>query len=129
MKRVRPPQSPGMKSVKAAAYDARKAAAIANKAWKMFEKKRELSEAKSKGIWARIWAIGREWKKAAKNDNIRFIERVNKAELQLKDVEISMLHERVVALGLSVDVLVAENDAKEARIARLSRLLRMRSRI
>ena len=73
--------------------------------------------------------LGRERKKAAKNDNIRFIERVNKAELQLKDVEISMLHERVVALGLSVDVLVAENDAKEARIARLLRLLRMRSHI
>ena len=127
MKRVRLPQSPGMKKVKAAAYAARKAALVAKKAWKMFEKKSELSDAKIKGIWARIWAIEREWKKAAKWDNIRYIQRVNKAELQIKDVEISVLREQVVAFALEADARDTEIAAKEARIARLSRLLHTRS--
>ena len=122
----RPAQSPGMKAVKAAAYGARKAALVATKAMKMFEKKTELSVAKSKGIWARMWAIEREWKKAKKHVNIRFIERIHKAELQLKDVEIFVLRERVLALALAVDARDAANAEKEARIARLARLLRMR---
>ena len=79
-------------------------------------KKSELSDAKIKGIWARIWAIEREWKKAAKWDNIRFIQRVNKAELQIKDVEISVLRERVVAFALEADARDTEIAAKEARL-------------
>ena len=128
VKRVRPPQSPGMKEVKAAAYDARKAAFASKKASKMYFKKSALAKAKKNGIYARIWAIGREHKKAKKNDNIRFIYRVNEAELQLKDVDISVLEEQAVALVCLCDALEAENDAKEARIARLSRKLRVRSR-
>ena len=126
VRRARPPQTPGRKEVKAAAYDARKANAVAKKACRIFENKRAQAEARKKGIWARISAIEREWKKAPKWDNIRFIERVNKAELQLKDVDISVLQESVVLLSCSTDALRAENVAKEARIARLSRKLRMR---
>ena len=62
MKRVRLPQSPGMKKVKAAAYVARKAALVAKKAWKMFEKKSELSDREDQHqghLGTRIWAIER----------------------------------------------------------------------
>ena len=64
VKRERPAQSPGMKQVKAVAYDARKAKKVADKARAAWLKAKAAQVQHCKRVAARMDGILRSWKKA-----------------------------------------------------------------
>ena len=124
--RGRRQQSPGMKAVKAAEYVARKAKRVAGRAHNLFLKAQIAEHHHYVQIMARMDGIMRSWKKTGNKKAFSHLERWHRAELELKTKHVSTLEDQVVALSLAGDAKDAEIDAQKARIARLSRLLRVR---
>ena len=125
--RQRPPQSPGMKAVKAAAYAAQKAARVASKAQIMFLKdKLQLYQFSVTKIES-ILRIGREWKKQGRPAHSSHLHRWNKAELELEKKRVRCLQSQVVACELRLDAKDAAIAERDARLHRLNRLLRRKN--
>lgn len=125
--RQRPPQSPGMKAVKAAAYAARKAARIASKAQLMFLKdKLEFYQFSATKIDT-ILRITRDWKKQGRPAHSSHLHRWHKAELQLEKKRVWCLQSQVVACELEKDAKDAAIAERDARLDRLNRLLRRKN--
>ena len=76
---------------------------------------------------ARMDGIMRSWKKTGNKKAFSHLERWHRAELEVEKKSLSTLQVQVTALALACDAKDAEIAAQEARIARLSRRLRLRS--
>ena len=127
--RKRPAQSPGTSAVKQAAYAAKKAARAANKAHIGYLKAK-LEELKFYPlVVARMHGIMRSWQKTGNKKAFSHLKRMSKAELEKATRVIPTLEASVHALTLAVDARDAIIGARDARIVRLSRLLRMRKRM
>ena len=126
VKRARSPQSPGMKAVKSAAYEARKANVAFKQAVMMALKAKRAYEKKKGEIAARMDGIGRDWKKKGHPGISSHLERMWKAELELEKEHVACLGASVIMLDLMIDAKDAEIAAQEARVCRLKRLLRVR---
>ena len=127
VKRVRPPQSPGMAAVKAAAYEARKALRVAEKADMSFLNDLVRYKRHKLALIARMSGISRDWIKKGRPGSVTHLERMWKAELEDEKKHVWCLQSQVVAHSLACDAKDAEIAAQEARIKRLTRLLRVRS--
>ena len=126
--RKRPAQSPGMGAVKQAAYAAKKAARAASKAYLGYLRAK-LKELKLfPMLVARQHGIMRSWHKTGNKQAFSHLQRYEKAELKKATSVIPTLEAHVHALTLAVEARDAIIGARDARIARLSRLLRMRKR-
>ena len=114
-----------MKAVKSAAYEARKANRVAAKAHIIYLKSRLKYLEKKKAMTARMQGIGRDWKKKGRPAASTHLHRLWKAEMEYEQKHISSLESQLIALDLKIDAKDAEIAERDARLRRLTRLLRV----
>ena len=124
--RKRPAQSPGMSAVKQAAYAAKKAMRAAKRAYLNYVRVETKQLKKFPLIVARQHGIMRSWQKTGNKKAFSHLERWHKAEMEKATNKIPTHDALVNCLLLAVEARDAALLHRDARIARLSRLLRMR---
>ena len=126
--RKRPAQSPGMRAVKQAAYAAKKAARAARIGYLKYLRASNKELDRFPLVVARQRGIMRSWQKTGNKKAFSHLERWHKAEMEMANNKIPTLDAQVHFLLLVVLARDAALLHRDARIARLSRLLRMRKR-
>ena len=125
--RARPPQSPGMKAVKAAAFQARKADRIAKKAYVTFLQEKLTFTQCYIALTNRGERLGKDWKKKGRPRLSYHLEKINNICLDIEAKRVRLLQTQLVASELAVDARVAEIAERDARLARMRRLLQRKN--
>ena len=124
--RKRPAQSPGMSAVKQAGYAAKKASRAATIAYIKYMRAKTKELKRFPLVVARQHGIMRSWQKTGNKKAFSHLERWHKAEMEIANNKIPTLDAQVHFLLLVVLARDAALLHRDARIARLSGLLRMR---
>jgi hypothetical protein len=124
---ARPPQSPGMKAVKAAAYQARKADRIAKKAYMMFLQETDTFYQCCKALTDRGERLGKAWKKKGRPSHSNHLDKINNLLLNIEAKRVHLLQTQVVASELALDARIADIAERDARLARMRRLLQRKN--
>ena len=124
--RKRAAQSPGMRAVKQAAYAAKKAARAARIGYLKYLRASNKELERFPLVVARQRGIMRSWQKTGNKKAFSHLERWHKAEMEKATNKIPTHDALVNCLLLVVEARDAALLHRDARIARLSRLLRMR---
>ena len=122
--RARPQQSPGMKAVKAATYAARKADRVARAARLQFLRESLAFVQCHVDLTNRGDRLGKDWKKKGSPKRSYHLEKLNNILLGIEAKRVHLLQTQVVASELAVDAKDAAIAERDARLHRLSRLLR-----
>ena len=125
--RARPQQSPGMKAVKAATYAARKADRVAKKAYLQFLREKLAFVQCYVDLTNRGERLGKDWKKKGRPKLSYHLEKINKVLLDIEAKRVHLLQTQIVASELAVDAKDAAIAERDARLHRLSRLLRRKN--
>ena len=124
--RKRAAQSPGMRAVKQAACAAKKAARAARIGYLKYLRAKNKEQERFPLVVARMRGIMRSWQKAGNKKAFSHVERWHKAEMEIANNKLPTHDALVHFLLLAVEDKEAALLHRDARIARLSRLLRMR---
>ena len=124
--RKRPAQSPGMRAVKQAAYAAKKAARAARIGYLKYLRASNKELERFPLVVARQRGIMRSWQKTGNKKAFSHLERWHKAEMEIEKNKIPTLVALMDFYVLAVEARHAAVLHRDARIDRLSRLLRMR---
>lgn len=124
--RTRPAESPGMKTVKAAAFQARRAERVARRAEIQFLRERLAFTQRHIALTNRADRIGKEWKKKGSPGRSSHLRRVSDILSDIDSKRIHLLQTQVVASELKTDAKDALLAEKDARLARMRRLLQRR---
>ena len=124
--RKRPAQSPGMSAVKQAGYAAKKASRAATIAYIKYMRAKTKELKQFPLVVARQRGIMRSWQKTGNKKAFSHLERWHKAEMEIEKNKIPTLDALMDFYVLAVEARHAAVLHRDARIDRLSRLLRMR---
>lgn len=125
--RARPPQSPGMKAVKAATHAARKADRVAKAAHLKFLREKLAFYQCLNVLTNRGERLGKDWKKKGRPKLSYHLEKINNILLDIEAKRVHLLESQVVASELKVDALEVAIAERDARLHRMSRLLRRKN--
>ena len=109
--------------MKAASYQARKADHIAKKAYLMFLQETLTFTQCYEALTNRAERVGKDWKKKGRPAQSYHLDKINNILLDIEAKRVHLLQTQVVASELAVDARVAELAQRDARLARMRRLL------